>query len=472
MENELWKPKRFVWLNKTDSEAKTEEVSEEQRRQERAESAFEQFEGKSSKEAQDLIDRSDDWYERRVGEIIENSQGRVWTRLNKLAFDKLGGDKKALNNVVTVAAQTRVRKMSMELGLEKNLRRIHSANSLSVLNAKSELLGDLISNLNADISKDQQRLKELNEARSMLSRIGRKTFVWNTELDTRLRNLRKTRDNANSLKESADAKTGRRAEAFEKIRTHDEKIRSIILRKNPSLAGPLDEAIRESILQKGTSKPLEDFLKKYAAEHSLTTEEQKVCTELIGYLISGSRVSQWTAERFGSFSKSDVQNYYIKKQLDVGILNRDKDSLPNRIARVKSLPLGQQVSIEGQGIFHTVDKSGKGILLRNPDGTTAFLDTSKDGEAFLTVKVDGNRYETIQLKVQKNEKPSLLAIEFSAASEVTKTLKKAKEKRKNPSPPNRINRAIRAARSMAGDVGERTMQYLKSIAGPQVAESN
>lgn len=426
MENELWKPKRFVWLNKLDGEAKAEEKTDAEKRAERAQAAFESFKGKSAPEAIRLIENADESYNNRIETILAETEGRFKNYFHNKAYNLFGGNKAKLDQAMTSAALSRIQGVSRELGMKEKLVGKHSLSSVALLTVKEELLGDLIGNLDKRLTIERQNLEDFESARKAVSVLSLNRYVWNNDLDVKIQQLQTTRDNANELQKEINEKTRgdleKRTERVKQVGEYDTRVRRMILRNNPELAGALDQALRESLLVKGSMRPFNDFLKTVEKRGNTPQAQIDMCRQNVEYLLKGSRMSRFVAERWGIFSNRDVQDYYLKKMVDRGKLNRDTDTPKERVDRLKSFPLGQEVTISPEGSFYVVDNDlSRGVLLMNPDGTEAMIDTSDD-VPYLTLK-QGEKWVSKELKITQSETPSLTSIEFTTGTSLAEAVK-------------------------------------------------
>ena len=426
--DELWKQKRVVLVKALDNTSKDEpEVLELEKRAQENEEAVQEQLGKTSEQASEQLKADGSFRSNQIQGIIEDWSYRATERIYRFFGGNLLGvsNKADLDNAVTVAAKAKVDAMAAELGMQGDLIVKHGNNSLSILKEKRELLSNLKSDVQKSLSNDKNELKELNDLRKKMGFWKRSNSIigWSEirDLNARVAQLTKVGETVDLLQTETRDKEKKKGGVEKEMQNFDQRMREVVLRKNPELAGPLDQIIRETILNTRDLGAFEEFLRNpelKLSERAIVTANDLMNLMLKGRNILPDGIARWRGQMTGA----DVQDYFIKKQLDRGVLNRDNDSTAERMKRLTSFPLGQEVKF-GQAVYHVTRKAGSRIHIRNGIGMKGVIDISKADLPVLTISDQKGVLNSWTLKSDKNKKPSLIAIEFTKATKIERRRK-------------------------------------------------
>jgi len=402
--------KRRVWFAEV---KKNEKETAEEPKKPAGVAAIEAFKNKNAKEAREQVDK-----ETKTGKDIIEKNLNNWLG-NKLSFFNRSlnyGNKAALEQAVNELARKRVRETAEKLQVRSDWIKKRADGSLAVKNAKVTILDEQVQELSKMISESEQDKIRLEEARSALSVLRRIRMPFSDDLQRKISRLEDMRKMALELKEETEGGSERKENAFQEIRNIDSQLRGIVLNKDPLLAGEIDRVIRGEILRDTNlaGGGLERFLKDNKNRLNLTSIEEKTCREMLKYLKNGSFRANISGTRSGTFSKRDVENYYISQYVERGELNREDDNLTKRLDRLKDLPLGQAVGIFGEGRFHVLEKPNQqhnGYMLKRAN-TFAFIDISDKDHPLLTIEEKDGTYKTVELTIEKKGSSSLEEVEF------------------------------------------------------------
>jgi len=417
VDSELWRVKRLVWakgLSEGDQQDEQDETADAEKEAAEAINAFRELD---PAEAEHSITKNKELRDQQVDNVLDDWNGRASNLVKKLGapfMDKVTNYQK-LNDAVTNAAKEKVKQMVDGLNIEGDFLGEHADGSLSLLHAKSELLGELKGDLNETIKRNEDQLQAIADARKALGFWRKNRIGVPKDLKEKVDKLKQIRATAEQIQAKTENQIGKKEKVENNIEQFDGRLREIILRQNPTRAGALSNLIRDTILQNGNEK---DFVKALKDnEFQLTDQELNICQSLMKLMINGKR----------GMRKHEVQDHFIKKQMERGIMNRDNDKASDRFNRLKGLPLGQEVFIPDVGMFYVVKKPSyrqKGFVLKKLGGEYAYLKTGKSGQPILTIQKGEKGKETFEshaLKADQNKNdPSVTSVEFSTVGSKVK----------------------------------------------------
>ena len=401
--------KRLIWL--VDSEKGKNQIIEKAK----GELAIEDFLGKKPEEAEQDIEKKIKVSKEEIDQMMKNwSWSGQWIPSTwKLDASNLNNMEKDLQRL----AEDRVKLKATQLQLDEDMIEKHAKGSIMVLKAKREVLREFMGDLDKNLKEKEKQLQAVQKANEALGFL--KKAYWgirNSDLEKEIKNLKQMKARAEKVQGRVEGKSTNKKESLSKISDLDGRLRSIILSHDEKVAGDLDRVIRGELVdsQDGYEGGLEKFFEDHP-DLGLSDLEKDTCRKILKYLKDGSTRANWTGSRLGTFSKSDVEAFYLDKYLDRGALNKESDKVKDRVERLKNLPLGQQVLINKRRFSVIRKPSGKynGFIIKS-EQRVGFIDVSNPEKPILTVQKPDGSYVSWNLSAQKNETPSLTAVEFNA----------------------------------------------------------
>jgi len=350
-DDELGAERRMLWFISTvdNKTVEGEEAAGLEGAEARAKAAIEEFEGKTPDQAREQVDDEVNLRNDKIQSQLSVYDSRLTSFINKIAFGKIS--KYALDNIVTQAAKSRVEGVRAELEIDLDFREVHTTSSLSILGAKRTITEDLIVNLGTEILSLGKRLKRNQEDRKSLGFFKRTTMLpFSNDLEKRIKNIQRMKLDAEAIRKKTFKKQKKMETGMKTAKKFDQRIREVIIDRDPTLAGEVDAIIRDSVLS-GKTETFNTFIDEHSKRLELSAVEVTTCKDFVSYLIEGSQMPNLMAKGLGYPTAADIQDYFISKQVERGILNRDTDSTAERIKRLKQFPLGQEIELSEFGSF-------------------------------------------------------------------------------------------------------------------------
>lgn len=338
----LFKAKRLVFFAETATEDEKKPLTPEQKRQQEHGKELESYLGETADEAQKEVEniakaRKEDiqkllgnWQERTWGDTFK---GRVW---DKERQEFALANRQEMDKKVTKLAEEKVKTVVEEINGDGDaFVQLHASLSLSILNAKSEVLSDFGSALQAEIDRQKYQRTNIEAARQAIKNTrswpGRKwqglvESTWGTnafkEIDQKIAQFEEMKKINESLQRETTEAIGKKDEAKKSVENARGHIIHMVTLKDASLAEGIEDALTQSILLKD-SKKFYDFFESHKDVLQMTKSETDAIFETYRTFMGDV-----------NGAKDNAYDYYLNKQKERGVINRKNDKIEDRMKRV------------------------------------------------------------------------------------------------------------------------------------------